>query len=46
MFICPKCLRISDVVLHFPALGKGLDSYFPECHSLTKEVFVGGSGEM
>jgi hypothetical protein len=46
MFMCPKFLRISDVVLHLPALGKGLLSYFPECQSLTKEVLVGGSGEM
>jgi hypothetical protein len=46
MFMWPKFLRMSDVVDHFPGWGKGLETYFPECQSLTKEVFVGGSGEM
>jgi hypothetical protein len=44
--MCPKFLARSDVVAHLPAWGKGLLWYFPECQSLTKELEVGGSGEM
>jgi hypothetical protein len=46
MFMWPWCFLISDVVDHAPGCGNGLEVYFPECQSLTKEEGVGGSGDM